>query len=87
MKENYCQCCGMPMGDTDELYGTNKDNSKNHDYCKYCYDKGCFTYDCTIDEMIESCISHVIDSHPKMKEEEARKMMQAFLPTLKRWRK
>ena len=37
MKENYCQCCGMPMGDTDELYGTNKDNSKNDDYCKYYY--------------------------------------------------
>lgn len=27
MEERYCQCCGMPMGDTKELYGTEKDGS------------------------------------------------------------
>ncbi len=85
MKEKYCQCCGMPMADA-ELYGTNKDGSKNDEYCKYCYDKGNFMYNCTLDEMIEICIPHMIQSNPKMKEEEARKMMQAFLPTLKHWK-
>ena len=25
MEEKYCQCCSMPMGDTDDLYGTNDD--------------------------------------------------------------
>ncbi len=29
MNQKFCQCCGMPMGDTDELYGTNGDGSKN----------------------------------------------------------
>ena len=28
MNQKFCQCCGMPMGDTDELYGTNADGSK-----------------------------------------------------------
>ena len=37
MSQKFCQCCGMPMGDTDELYGTNADGSKNEEYCKYCY--------------------------------------------------
>ena len=36
MEEKFCQCCGMPMGETDELYGTNKDGSKSQDYCEYC---------------------------------------------------
>ena len=28
MNQKFCQCCGMPMGETDELYGTNADGSK-----------------------------------------------------------
>ena len=38
MNQKFCQCCGMPMGDTDELYGTNADGSKNEEYCKYCFE-------------------------------------------------
>ncbi len=37
MNQKFCQCCGMPIGDTDELFGTNADGSKNADYCKYCF--------------------------------------------------
>ena len=32
MNQKFCQCCGMPMGDTDELYGTNGDGNKNEEY-------------------------------------------------------
>ena len=32
---NFCQSCAMPMADGD--YGTEKDGSESHDYCKYCY--------------------------------------------------
>ncbi len=39
MNQRFCQCCGMPMGDTDELYGTNADGTKNDEYCKYCFEK------------------------------------------------
>ncbi|MDP4110063.1 MAG: zinc ribbon domain-containing protein, partial [Bacillota bacterium] len=31
MEEKYCQSCGMPMGCTDELYGTEKGGGKSRD--------------------------------------------------------
>ncbi len=43
-----CKSCGIPMGlDTD--FGTNADESLNEDYCSYCYQKGAFTNDVTMD--------------------------------------
>ena len=36
-----CQSCGMPMGN-ESLLGTEKDGSKNHEYCTYCYRNGAF---------------------------------------------
>ncbi len=86
MNEKYCQCCGMPMGNTDEMYGRNMDGSKNEDYCKYCFENGAFTSDCTMDEMIEFCIPHMVKAHSDMTENEARSMMKKFFPTLKRWK-
>lgn len=86
MNENYCQCCGMPMGNTDEMYGTNGDGSKNEDYCKYCFENGTFTSDCTMDEMIEVCVPHMVEGNSDMTEEKARIMMKEFFPTLKRWK-
>lgn len=86
MEERYCQSCGMPMGDTEEMYGTNGDGSKNGDYCKYCYDKGAFTADCTMDEMIEFCVKPMVSSCPDLTEEKARGMMREFFPSLKRWK-
>ena len=71
MNQNFCQCCGMPMGDTDELFGTNADGSKNEEYCRYCFENGKFTFDGTMEEMIEV---------------EARKIMLEWFPTLKRWK-
>ena len=86
MEEKYCQCCGMPMGTTDEMYGTNADGSKSEDYCKYCFENGAFTADCTMDEMIEACVPHMASANSGMSEDEARKMMKGFFPKLKRWK-
>lgn len=86
MEEKYCQCCGMPMGSGEELYGTNADGSKSTDYCKYCYDAGAFTSDCTMEEMIAFCVPIMAKGNEGMSEEQARKMMQEFFPTLKRWK-
>ena len=66
MEERYCQCCGMPMGDTKELYGTEKDGSRSVDYCKYCYEHGAFTSDCTMEEMIEFCVPVMVKENPGM---------------------
>lgn len=85
MEQKYCQSCGMPMGETDELYGTQTDGSKNEDYCKYCYDKGKFTSHCTMEEMIDFCIPHMAEANPDMTKEDAKKMMMEYFPKLKRW--
>lgn len=86
MNEKYCECCGMPMGESDELYGTNADGSKSTDYCKYCFDQGEFTFSGSMEEMIEDCIPHVVEANPTMTPEEARKMMLEWFPHLKRWK-
>ena len=86
MEEKYCQSCGMPMGATDEMYGTNADGSKNGDYCKYCFENGKFTQDCTMEEMIEFCVPHMASADSGMSEGDARKMMLEFFPALLRWR-
>lgn len=87
MREKYCQCCGMPMGDTDEMYGTNLDGSKSTDYCKFCFENGAFTFNGTMEEMIEICVPHVVSANSNMSEDDARKMMREWFPTLKHWQK
>ena len=80
----FCQSCGMPMKNDPEKGGTNSDNSKNEEYCSYCYQHGQFTQpDFTAKDMQAFCID-------KMKEI----VMPRFLgwlftrniPKLKRWR-
>ena len=86
METKYCQSCGMPMGETDELYGTEKDGTKSGDYCKYCYENGAFTANCSMQEMIEFCVKPMLENAPDMTEEQARAMMTGFFPLLKRWK-
>ncbi len=85
MQERFCQCCGMPMGAGDEMYGTQKDGSKSEDYCTYCYENGEFTFHGTVEEMIEICVPHMVEGNPGMTADKAREMMRQFLPTLRRW--
>ena len=40
----------------------------------------------TVEEMIEICVPHMVQSHPEMSPEQAREMMRQFLPHLKRWK-
>jgi len=82
----FCQSCGMPMTE-EKMFGTEADGSKNQDYCIYCYENGAFTApNITMDEMIELCIPHVVEAGVCPDDASARKMMQGFFPTLKRWR-
>ena len=86
MSQKFCQCCGMPMGVTDEMNGTNADGSKNEEYCKYCFENGKFTFNGPMEEMIEICVPNMAAANPNMSEEEARKAMLEWFPTLKRWK-
>lgn len=80
---NYCQSCSMPL-DNEEMLGTEKDGSKNHEYCKYCYADGAFIHpDMKLDEMriIVKTQMEKIHSPANLIE-----MAVGILPQLKRWR-
>ncbi|HEX5153392.1 MAG TPA: zinc ribbon domain-containing protein [Parafilimonas sp.] len=81
--ENICQSCSMPLTD-ESLLGTEKDGSKNHEYCKYCYQGGSFVNPgMTVDQM---------ESFIKQKMEEMNidagvtDRAMNVLPYLKRWK-
>ena len=84
MNQAFCQCCGMPM--TDELHGTNAGGGRNEDYCNYCFKDGAFTFQGSMEEMIQLCVPHMAAANPGMSAEEAPQKMQAWFPTLKRWK-
>ena len=85
MEQQICQSCAVPF----EIIkpGKNADGTTNQDYCELCFDNGDFHYPkATMEDVIESCIPHTIpDVFPD--EDTARKGMQEFFPTLKRWAK
>ena len=81
----FCQSCGMPMTE-ESLYGNNADGSKNQDYCTYCYGDGQFANECSMEQMIDFCVPHMVQGNEGMTADKARAMMQEFFPTLKRWK-
>lgn len=80
----YCQSCAMPLAE-DKDHGTNADGSKSEDYCVYCFKEGAFLSDDTMEQMIESCVPHMVSD--TMTAEQAREQMQQNFPSLKRWAK
>lgn len=82
----FCQSCGMPLLDKESL-GTNEDGTPNPQYCAYCFQKGDFTADLTIDEMIETCVPFMMQGHPELSSRQAHEMMRLVLSSLKRWKK
>lgn len=80
----FCQSCAMPL--TDDTKGTEADGSLSPHYCKYCYDKGTFLQDMTMEEMIAFCAPHMAKATPGMTEEQAKERMQSFFPQLLRWK-
>lgn len=83
-EKDWCQSCSMPLTKEEEL-GTNKDGSKNKEYCIYCYKDGEYTdKEITMEGMVEMCVPIMVENG--MQEDEARKIMNNALPTLKRWK-
>lgn len=89
MEQKFCQSCGMPL--TDKFYGTNANNSKNEDYCSYCFENGKFTKECTMEEMIEHCAQFLDeynkDADNKLTKADAVAQMRLHFPEMKRWKK
>lgn len=90
MDQKFCQSCGMPLNISDD-FGTNSDQTRNDDYCHYCFSNGEFSQDVTMDEMIDHCIQFLDefnkDSNQRFTKEEAIAQMRIYFPTLKRWAK
>ena len=85
MDQKICQSCAVPF----EFIpcGKNADGSENQDYCKLCFTNGDFIYpNATMEDVIETSIPDCVPD-PFPDEEAARKAMNEFFPTLKRWAK
>lgn len=80
----WCQSCGMPLVNED-LLGTEADGSPSSRYCTYCYQDGRFTYDCTMEQMVDICVEHMVYPGSGFTEEMARSHMEELLPRLERW--
>jgi len=81
--ETICQSCCMPLPD-DSMLGTEKDGSKNQDYCKYCYKDGAFVNpDMTLKEMTEFVQKKMKELH--IDAPVISNVVQT-LPFLKRWK-
>lgn len=76
-----CQSCGMPI--VPEEMGRHQDGALNEHYCKWCWDKGAFLDDCSMEEMVERCLPHM----PFGDEDSNRVFLTNLLPTLDRWKK
>ncbi len=81
----FCQSCAMPMDDP-ALRGTEADGTPSPHYCKYCYEKGAFTQNMTMEEMIDFCAVTMAKANPGMSEEQAKAQMRTFFPKLLRWK-
>jgi len=86
MQEKFCESCGMPMGETDEMYGTEASGGKSLDFCKFCYDNGVFTNpNATLEEMIETVAGMMVKDFG-FSPEDAREQCLEGIPNLKRWK-
>lgn len=79
-----CQSCGMPLGQAEDR-GTEADGGLSEEYCQHCYQAGSYTYDASLEQMIERCAPFMAQ-YTDMTLDEAVSFMGAMLPNLKRWR-
>ena len=77
-----CQCCGMPLEDSN--ISKEPDGFFNEQYCKWCYADGEYTYD-NMDDLIEFCADHMANEH--FTAEQVRAYMRNMLPQLDYWKK
>lgn len=82
MTAQACQSCGMPLND--QVLGTEANGAKSEEYCTYCYENGAFKQpELTLQQMIDLCVPFMVEEG--MAEAEARAILSAQLPVLKRW--
>lgn len=84
-----CQSCGMRL-EKDSDKGTHSDGSKSQEYCAFCYQRGAYTRDVTMEEMVELNVQALDEWNEAegqhFTQAQARALLMEFLPTLKRWK-
>jgi len=81
-RQLICQCCGMPLEDSDISKET--DGFFNEEYCKWCYADGEYMY-YDMDDLIEVCVRNMTNEH--YTPEQARTYMKEILPKLSYWKR
>lgn len=84
MPEHYCQSCGMMFTAPDQ-HGHEADGTEVEDFCRWCYDDGAYTYETTMEDMIEDCAPRMAEAMDWTVDESA-SLLGAVLPSLKRWK-
>lgn len=84
MPEHYCQSCGMMFTAPDQ-HGHEADGTEVENFCRWCYDDGAYTYETTMEDMIEDCAPRMAEAMGWTVDESA-SLLGAVLPTLKRWK-
>ena len=80
-RQLICQCCGMPLEDSNTSKET--DGLFNEDYCKWCYADGEYMYH-DMDDLIDVCVGHMASE--QFPPEQARAYMKELLPKLDYWK-
>lgn len=80
-RQLICQCCGMPLEDSN--ISKEVDGFFNEEYCKWCYADGEYMYH-NMDDLIEVCIAHM--SNEAFPSEQVRAYMKEMLPKLDYWK-
>lgn len=80
-RELICQCCGMPLEDSD--ISRESDGIFNEEYCKWCYADGEYMYH-NMDDLIEVCVENMANEH--FTREQACAYMKEMLPKLNYWK-
>lgn len=84
MPEHYCQSCGMMFTDESQ-YAIEIDGERTQDWCKWCYDRGTYTYETDMESMIEECAPRMAQAMG-WQLDEAVSLLGAVLPHLERWK-
>ena len=83
LQEKICQSCAMPM-EKPENFGTEANGKPSADYCCYCYEKGKFTTEQTLEQAVESNIEFWLEECGNDHDKARARIMEVF-PKLKRW--
>ena len=80
-RQLICQCCGMPLEDSN--ISKEVDGFFNEEYCKWCYADGEYMYH-NMDDLIDVCVAHM--ANEAFPSEQVRAYMKEMLPKLDYWK-